>query len=107
MIDGTIFREVVFVGGWPDAALVNGLLESEGIITMLAADQAFTRFRGAVYVLDADQVQIARTLVDRFVRHEPTRDPKSYRSWRCRSCNELIEGQFDLCWKCGSESRPA
>ena len=24
--------------------------------------------------------------------------------WRCRKCNELIEGQFSVCWKCGTGS---
>ena len=23
------------------------------------------------------------------------------KSWRCRDCGEIIEGQFSECWKCG------
>ena len=26
-------------------------------------------------------------------------------SWTCGKCGELIEGQFDQCWQCGSSRR--
>lgn len=22
--------------------------------------------------------------------------------WKCQNCGELLEGQFELCWKCGN-----
>ena len=56
---------------------------------------------GARYVLDPTQTDRARQIVGRYQRREPLKDPRSYRSWPCRACNELIEGQFELCWKCG------
>jgi hypothetical protein len=100
------FREEVYVGNWADAALLDHLLGNEGIATIVAADHAAARFRRSVYVLDPAQVEQARAIVARFVRREPLADPKSYRSWRCRSCNELVEGQFSACWKCGAAKPP-
>ena len=99
------FREEVYSGSWADAALVNNLLEVEGIRTIVAANKRSSRiepFERAVYVLDPTAVDRARDIVSRYQRHEPLKDPKSYRSWRCRACNELVEGQFDVCWKCGA-----
>jgi hypothetical protein len=95
-------REVVFVGTWADVALLNGLLEREGIETVVAADRRATRFRRAVYVLDSTQLESARDIVRHFVSGTPLENPRSYRSWRCAECNELIEGQFAACWKCGA-----
>jgi len=27
-------------------------------------------------------------------------------SWVCHGCGELIDGSFDLCWRCGGSRRP-
>ncbi len=102
-----LVREVVFVGSWVDVALVDNLLDNEGIATLVAADKRAPRYRRAIYVLDASDLERARAIVLRFVRHEPLVDPKSYRSWRCRDCNELIEGQVAACWKCGAAKPPS
>ena len=95
------FRERVYVGSWTNAALVNNLLERDGLSTIVVAARE-SRYLRAVYVLDRDHLEHAREIVGRYVRGQPLDDPKSYRSWRCRSCNELVEGQFDRCWKCGA-----
>lgn len=100
-MNGEVFRQVLYVGSWANVALVNSLLEREGIATIVAADKVSPRYRRAVLLLDAAEVERAREIVERFVRREPMKDPKSYRSWRCRGCNELIEGQFEVCWNCG------
>ena len=94
------FAEEVYVGSPTDAALLNNLLIREGIQTVVAADKHSNRRRQAVYVLDASQIDRAQEIVARFLRGEPLTNPKSYRSWRCRTCNELIEGQFEVCWNC-------
>ncbi len=96
----------MYVGTWHNAALVSNLLQTEGIATLVAADVQAPRFRRAVYVLDADQVDEARDIVTKFKRGEPLGNPRLYRSWRCRECNELIEGQFAVCWNCGSAKTP-
>jgi hypothetical protein len=94
------FAEDVYVGSWTEAALLNNLLVREGISTVVAADKHSSRFLRAVYVTDAAHIERAREIVVRFVRREPLTDPKSYRSWHCRTCHELIEGQFEVCWNC-------
>jgi hypothetical protein len=103
------FWEEVYAGGRTDAALLDNLLQVEGIDTIVTADKRFSRIGpdvgASVYVLDPAHVDRARDIVDRYRRNEPLKDPKSYRSWRCRACNELVEGQFEVCWKC-SASRP-
>ncbi len=99
-MDDNPFREQVFVGNWADAQLVNNLLIVEGIDSIVANDKRGSRQR-AVYVLDEAQIGRAGEIVAAYLRREPLKNPKSYRSWRCRSCNELIEGQFEVCWNCG------
>ena len=96
------FAEEVYVGSSTDTALLNNLLVREGIDTVVAADKHSNRLRQAVYVIDVSQIDRAREIVARFLRGEPLINPKSYRSWRCRTCNELIEGQFEVCWNCQS-----
>jgi hypothetical protein len=49
-----------------------------------------------VWVED-DDLSRARTLLDEFL--SPAEDQGT---WRCPNCDELVEGQFDLCWKCGT-----
>jgi hypothetical protein len=103
------FREEVYAGGRTDAALLDNLLQVEGIDAIVTADRRFSRIGpdvgASVYVLNPAHVERARDIVDLYRRNEPLKDPRSYRSWRCRACNELVEGQFELCWKC-SASRP-
>ena len=97
------FREEVFTGTWVDVELVNNLLVVEGILTVVANAKLSTylnRIR-ALYVLDPDRVERAREIVARVSEGQTLQDPKAYRSWRCRGCNELIEGQFVVCWNCG------
>jgi hypothetical protein len=104
------FRAEVYAGGRTDAALLDNLLQVEDIDTIVTADKRVARIGplsgASVFVLDPAQVERARDIVERYRRREPLKDPKSYRSWRCRACNELVEGQFEVCWKC-SASRPA
>jgi hypothetical protein len=99
------FREEVYAGAGTDAALLDNLLQIEGIDTLVTADQRYSRIGphagASVYVLDPAHLERARDIVERYRRHEPLKDPRSYRSWRCRSCNELVEGQFEVCWQCG------
>jgi hypothetical protein len=102
------FREAVYAGGGTDAALLDNLLQVEGIDTIVTADKRFARIGphvgASVYVLDPAHLERARDIVERYRRNEPLKDPRSYRSWRCRACNELVEGQFDICWKCSTSS---
>jgi len=49
-----------------------------------------------VWVED-DDIPRARVLLNEFLEQ-----PTDKGVWRCPQCDELIEGQFDLCWKCGT-----
>jgi hypothetical protein len=97
------FRERVYTGNWPDAGLLNTLLEKEDIQTFVAeCAEARRSGRQEIYVLNEAQIERAREIAARFIAGEPLVDPKTHKSWRCRGCNELVEGQFDSCWKCGA-----
>lgn len=36
------------------------------------------------------------------VMNEALADKSGLPHWRCAKCGELVEGQFDLCWQCGT-----
>lgn len=97
------FRERVYTGNWPEATLLKSILDSENIQTIVA--DALGARRGGpqeIYVVNEAQAARARAVVERFIAGAPPVDPKTFKSWRCRQCNELVEGQFDACWNCGA-----
>jgi hypothetical protein len=50
-----------------------------------------------VWVNDASDYSIAQRLIeDAFATADKTDD------WHCQ-CNEIIDGQFEICWSCGKE----
>ena len=49
-----------------------------------------------VWVEDDDLAPAARILAE-FLAPVPDQG-----QWECPQCGEVIEGQFDLCWKCGA-----
>ncbi|MGD2019438.1 MAG: DUF2007 domain-containing protein [Thiohalocapsa sp.] len=54
----------------------------------------------SVCIVHDEDLDRARELLQRFLddqRREPTR------SWVCHGCGELVDGSFDLCWRCGDE----
>ena len=56
-----------------------------------------------VWVTDDRDFERARALVDAVAPEADATDPP----WRCVSCEELVEGQFTDCWRCGgSGPRP-
>jgi hypothetical protein len=101
------YENEVYVGDTAvAAALVDNLLKTAGIYSVIAPPKSGSRARRSVYVLEADQLEQAKSIVAKFVRDEPLVDLRSIRSWRCPACNEIIEGQFDVCWKCGRPKSP-
>jgi hypothetical protein len=52
-----------------------------------------------VWVIDDADLPLARELLTRFIADNRERGDAS--SWVCRDCGELIDGSFDLCWRCG------
>jgi hypothetical protein len=53
-----------------------------------------------VWVVHDDDLERARELLGRFL-DDQHREPAG--SWVCRGCGELVDGSFDICWRCGGE----
>lgn len=68
---------------------------ASGIVGHIPPDQALPE----VWVTDRAQVDAARDLLLAWQRLPERR-------WRCRRCDELVEGPFEQCWNCGAD-RPA
>jgi hypothetical protein len=54
-----------------------------------------------IWVIDDADLPRARELLARF--HAEIRARDGARSWVCRGCGELVDGSFDMCWRCGHE----
>ena len=77
------------------------ILESYGIACGVKDEFPIgTRERIAItelWVLDHTRAEEARNIL---AQPERTDQPGAA-SWKCRKCEEVIEGQFDQCWQCG------
>ncbi len=100
-----ILTEQVYEGPEADAVLVKLALEREGIRCFVAETQlARTRLWAAVYV-SPSAIERARQIVTRHLKGAAVSEAVIAPPWRCPSCGELVEGQFQACWKCGA-TRP-
>ena len=93
-----------------EAHLVKGLLEAEGIETVVQGEHLFP-LRGIIPVTadtnpsvcvvnDADFDQ-ARSIAAAY--DQVTLCGQSHpKAWDCPQCGEELEGQFTACWKCGT-----
>ncbi|MBK1704130.1 hypothetical protein CKO40_06105 [Halochromatium glycolicum] len=54
-----------------------------------------------VWVIEDRDLPRARTVLQDWQRENANR--ASARSWVCHGCGELLDGSFDLCWRCGRE----
>ena len=54
----------------------------------------------SVWIVHNDDLERGRELLQRFLA-DSARD--SGPSWVCRGCGELVDGSFDLCWRCGGD----
>ena len=54
-----------------------------------------------LWLLDDAQTQRAQAIINTLLA-ESTH--VALASWRCQACQEMIEGQFALCWNCGEPS---
>lgn len=55
----------------------------------------------SVWVIDERDLPRARSLLSDWLAENQAR--ADARSWVCRGCGELVDGSFDLCWRCGRE----
>jgi hypothetical protein len=90
-----------------EAQLLSDLLERHRIDNAILGDY----LSGAIGELPADvypsvwvvhdrELPRARELLQGFL-DEAHREQRA--SWVCRGCGELLDGSFDLCWRCGGE----
>ncbi len=55
----------------------------------------------SVWVIDERDLARAQALLKDWLDDNQARAAAS--SWVCRGCGELVEGSFDICWRCGWE----
>ena len=87
-----------------EAGLLKELLEREGVVCLIRNEQLFAALGEIpflecfpeLWVVDDEVWPRAKSLLDNWFKQEA--DPLS---WTCLSCDEVLEGQFGACWKCG------
>jgi hypothetical protein len=112
----------VYVGTVWQAGQVQGLLESAGIACFMRDEMMGSNYApvlsaggvAAVTILvgsdDADRAaEVVRDFGAGSGLHEPQLPPvveATGSPWPCPRCFEQVEGQFDVCWKCGALRPP-
>jgi hypothetical protein len=100
-----LIDDQVFEGTEADVTVVRLALEREGIRTEVRTTATRIRLCGAVYVRDRKDLERARAVVARHLKGSLPSEAVLAQPWHCRSCGELIEGQFEECWNCGATKR--
>ncbi len=95
------------IGRSPEAELLKGLLDEEGITFMMRNEQLatalgeipITECYPEVWILREEDFQKAKVVLEGWLNPQsPIRG-----SWVCSGCGEKMEEQFTSCWKCGNE----
>jgi hypothetical protein len=89
--------------------LLKSLLERNGIEFLVKSEHMFAIAGGVpftecypeLWIMDDRDFDRASKLIHVWL--QPSKEPGV--AWRCETCLETIEGQFDLCWNCQA-SRP-
>ena len=94
-----------------EAHFLRGLLEANGIEAFVQGEDS-TAIRGhipfskkaalKICIYDAVRIDEAKTLVSTYMEEKAAEAPAG-EAWLCPNCQERLEGQFTLCWRCGSE----
>ena len=91
----------------PEAHVVKGFLESNGIAAVVRGDHLQGGWGElpvdlcSVWVTDDAQFERADALLVSFLRGDHAREFRD-QNWRCPKCGENLEGQFTECWSCGA-----
>ena len=94
----------------PEAYLVKGFLESQGIPAVVRGEFLTSGWGElpvdvcSVWVADDAQFDRANELLVAFLNGSFARQFGAER-WQCPKCGEALEGQFTACWSCGT-ARP-
>ena len=51
-----------------------------------------------LWILNDEQISFAKKILERELADQQNAQP----DWLCPNCGENLEGQFKVCWKCGS-----
>ncbi|HUF81803.1 MAG TPA: DUF2007 domain-containing protein [Burkholderiales bacterium] len=95
----------------PEAHIVKGLLESNGIASVIRGEFLTSGWGElpldvcSVWIADDAQYDRAQAVLLEFLNGDLARKHKDG-AWRCHHCGEQLEGQFTKCWNCGA-IRPA
>lgn len=86
-----------------EAWLLRDRLQQEGITVLLRNEELFSamgeipfvELRPELWVIDDEVLPRAQQLLRAW------QQPGDGTDWTCPGCGELLEGQFEACWKCG------
>jgi len=91
-----------------EAQLLRDLLERHQIEAQVfgdyltgAAGELPADIYPSLWVIDERDLARAQALLQDWLAENQAR--AAAQSWVCRGCGELVEGSFDLCWRCGRE----
>lgn len=87
-------------------AHARNILEAENIACEIANENLgsamgevpFAAVWPELWVLRESDLQEARRLIDACILNAPPAGP----TWQCQGCRTEVEGQFAVCWQCGS-----
>jgi hypothetical protein len=94
-----------------EAHLVKGFLESNGIEAVVRGEHLTSGWGElpvdlcSVWIKNDVEFERANALLISFLKGSYAAEMSEAR-WQCPQCNEVLEGQFDTCWNCGTR-RPA
>jgi hypothetical protein len=100
-------RQIHIARHAPEAHLVKGFLESNGIAAVVRGEFLTSGWGElpadvcSVWIADNSQYERANELLIAFMRGDAAREFRG-QNWRCPQCGEQLEGQFTACWKCGA-----
>lgn len=85
-----------------EAALLQGLLESEGIVATVTGADLVGGYSGVPKVCDVRLLVAARdrpaaeAVLERYRSKRPAEE-----EWTCAACGEVNAASFESCWNCG------
>ena len=91
----------------PEAHLVKGFLESNGISAVVRGEFLTSGWGElpvdvcSVWISDDRLYDRAQALLVAFLRGDLASEFRG-QHWRCPKCGEQLEGQFTSCWSCGA-----
>jgi hypothetical protein len=83
--------------------LLKSLLENAGIPCFIKENLSgiypgVTAFPAELMIANDDDYEKAMMLIDSWKKEAP----QPGENWTCLNCGEVLEGQFHICWKCGT-----